>query len=244
MIYRLLNAETIHTLDIVKSARLCKSVYEDPKKRRFLYQKKNNVGYLAFKGTSSIRDWSFNLNSRLNEEDIHVGFNNYAKLCMRTLDLYKMLLQKKELDKLVISGHSLGCVAVIICLYVVLQRYEKEHITKDDLLKNIHVVLMGCPKVGGKVFAQKYNLLIQKYKINITSYVTNHDIVPHVPISPTFENTISITEIDCEPFLVSKNQNHAHILHKYRAAHSILMYLKSLEELYTPDLQKCEHENI
>lgn len=221
-----------HNADIVKSARLCKYVYEDPLKRRFVYLKKNRVGYLAFKGTSSISDWSFNLNSRLNEEDIHIGFHNYANLCMRTLDLYKILLQKQELNKLVISGHSLGCVAIIICLYFVLQQYDEEEITKDQLLENIHVVLMGCPKVGGRLFAEKYNRLIEKYNIDITAYVTNYDIVPHVPVSPTFKNTNSLytKQIDCDAFLFT--DDNAHIINKFCAAHSILIYLKSLEHIY------------
>ena len=228
--YQSVSQTNFPNIDTVRSAKLCKYVYEDPMRRRFVYLKKNRIGYLAFKGTSSFRDWSFNLNSRLNEEDIHEGFHNYAKLCMQSLDLYNLLLQKKELDKIVLSGHSLGCVAIIICLYFVLQKYEREDITNDKLLQNINVVLMGCPKVGGHTFSEKYNKLIQKYNIDVRSYVTNYDIVPHVPISPKFTNASSMYKLNCDPFLYKTDT-----LNKYCGAHSINIYLHSLEHLHTND---------
>jgi hypothetical protein len=225
---------TIHT-DTVRSAKLCKLVYDDPKRRKIIMKRDNRKAYVAFKGTSLFGDWIYNLNSRLNSNDIHAGFDHYAQECIREVNMCDLLLQKQMFNTLVLSGHSLGSVALLLTLYYSLQRFEMDGVGSDKLVEKVQIHLFGCPKIGGATFANTIHQLFQKYGIEVQAYVTSHDIVPNYPPSSRFVFPFKrsiLSDNNCT--LNSSVCNH---IHRLTEAHSIHTYAETLKTMKICELK-------
>ena len=163
-------------------AQHCENVYEDNHKpdtkhdiKRF---KKENINGYAFEdkgtvyifiaGTDDIKDVLADMkfiSTRLDNESfftrVHTGFyNSYKKI---EKDIFKIASQNKPI---VIAGHSLGGAIAIIAKY---------ELSKIGI--NVSCVTFGAPRVGGYLFAKKYN------KLDGGSYhfINKNDAVTRVP---------------------------------------------------------------
>lgn len=134
-----------------------------------------NTGYLIYRGTESLNDWLDNLESTESEYPyksgmgrVHHGFLNlYTSL---RKDQSVCLNASTGLQKLILSGHSLGCGLTTLAL-------------PDILTQSPHLSLthynFASPRVGNATFANHYNTLAPiTYRL-----VNTCDLVPEVPPS-------------------------------------------------------------
>ena len=165
-------------------AKLCKELYnnnhnDNKKKTSIVHNKESNTTYICIKGTSSVKDWKQNINLKLNQRNIHTGFDEYARECKEELDFGNGLLSYFDTTKnIVLSCHSLGASACLITMLDFLLSNDKDilHFTSIDL------VLLGCPKTGGSTFSSQWQEILDNHdNINIYRYVTKNDIVPMYP---------------------------------------------------------------
>lgn len=129
---------------------------------------------LAFRGTSSLRNWFENSKltmARYIHGSVHTGFLNCAdeQLSRYQLKLNKLLAEYPDYT-LVVTGHSLGG-AIATISAVMIQK------SLDVDFRRMHLITYGQPRVGDLEFAAWMNN--QPWKV--TRVVNANDVVPHVP---------------------------------------------------------------
>jgi triacylglycerol lipase len=130
---------------------------------------------IAFRGTSSLRDWitdaEFPLRPMTGSNGrVHEGFLNALNniLAMMIARLLPDGVDKARLKPIVITGHSLGGSLAALCAYCL-----------NDLGLPIHsVYTFGQPRTGDAKFAQAYNAELGDRTFRL---VNQNDIVPRVP---------------------------------------------------------------
>lgn len=137
--------------------------------------------YISFRGTDSHADTMLNFNFitksfRPNEQKnakVHAGFLQYYKQVKpNVFDIINVFKQKHNNDiKIVITGHSLGgAAAIMCCLDLIL----------DKILTNaqINCITFGTPMLGNKQFCE---LVLQNVP-NSCHIRCGVDIAPRIPI--------------------------------------------------------------
>jgi predicted lipase len=166
-------------------SKLSKDVYNNKAKyTNELYQTHvnilniNNTLYICFRGTSSLRDWKINLDSRLiqqNKNDdifkVHKGFYTQYNSIKNIITSY--IVQNYTYNNIVICGHSLGGALATICAFDLYDNIYNNNIT---------CVTFGSPRVGDKNFVRLYN----KYNINTHRIVISGDPVPKWPLNGNY----------------------------------------------------------
>jgi hypothetical protein len=81
---------------------------------------KNNIGIISFKGSSSvteiIQNFQFKLVPFVGESKVHFGYYSYF---LNVIDLIESFIDKHKINKLIVTGHSLGgCLGMITAVYL------------------------------------------------------------------------------------------------------------------------------
>lgn len=135
--------------------------------------------YIVFRGSSSLRDWISNLQfwhedvkkskpyGNLNSDvEVHTGFINQYKL-VRCIIIKK--IEEFKPKKIIVTGHSLGGALSTLCAVDIQYNFS-------DI--DISCVTFGSPRVGNKYFVNSFNKRIP----NSLRFVNCDDIVTKVPM--------------------------------------------------------------
>jgi triacylglycerol lipase len=135
-------------------------------------QRYDNVNLIAFRGSTSLRDWLTDAQFRMTTADrgsenvrVHRGF--WAAIQSVWDDIDKILI--KDFDKpIIVTGHSLGGALAILCAWLLRnQGYRVES-----------VYTFGQPRVGNKAFARNYDRSLRERTFR---FIKGEDVVPRVP---------------------------------------------------------------
>ena len=141
------------------------------------FNSKYNTIFIAFRGTSSTKDWINNF--QVNQINPYQSFPNigvakgfysiYTNLNNAIFSNIIDLSIKHNTNNLLLTGHSLGAALSSLLAF---------DIINDEVYKGYKIyclITFGSPRVGNKEFADKIN--------NINSFRVTHfyDIVPHLP---------------------------------------------------------------
>ncbi len=141
----------------------------------FAAWKDDGTAWLVFRGTRSISDWIVDSEYKQMRYslvpdfgNVHEGFMNlYTTM---SVDVRNCLKQAGSINRLFISGHSLGSALSTMAVPDVMSndKMEAETITHYNC---------GCPRVGDTTFVNKYN------KSGVPTYriVNTCDLVPVLP---------------------------------------------------------------
>lgn len=132
---------------------------------------------VAFRGSDSKKDWSFNLDffkkvipygNRDSEIRVHSGFISAYK--SRNVRGIIRSFVSDSIKKIRLTGHSYGAALAILCAV------DLQYTFSD---RDYEVVVFGCPRVGNSAFRNSYNKRIFK-----TLRVENTgDIITKVPFA-------------------------------------------------------------
>lgn len=177
--------------DILYNVQLCDVVYKDQKdidftslgltKVKWVEDSKSDTQsfvalngktlYVVFRGTSSKKDAQNDVSIDkvpfIKEgEKVHIGFlsswNSVKEIILNLIPKYK------NIDKVIVCGHSLGAAVATLCAYNISCVYE-------DL--RVESCTIGSPRVGNKTFKDNYDLR----KIKTFRIVNNNDVVTRSP---------------------------------------------------------------
>jgi len=139
-------------------------------------RKQGSTLIIAFRGSDSKKDWSFNLDfckkvipygNLESKIKVHSGFINAYKSKNVRNNILKFVTDK--IDRIELTGHSYGAALAIICAVDLQYNFSN---------KDYEVIVFGCPRVGNKAFKESYNKRVFK-----TLRVENRgDIVTKVPL--------------------------------------------------------------
>lgn len=121
-----------------------------------------NMLIVAFRGTSSRKDWETNLHAGLPEDDIHAGFHAGVKEVWSAI---AAAVKEAGERKIWITGHSLGGALAVIAASKMIAPFEG-------------VVTFGQPRAGGKLFAQRCQTAFGDRHLRV---INDQDAVPRVP---------------------------------------------------------------
>jgi hypothetical protein len=144
--------------------------------------------YIVFKGSSSTRDFGNDLKfAKMNVGDIpqlaglpgttHYGFYNHMKD-----ELASILASVKQLgigtgmDRIVITGHSLG--GAMATLFSFILAHQKE---KGESMPQLHCVTFGAPNLFSDEARNSYNQLLIKGLLTLDRVTSNGDVVIGLP---------------------------------------------------------------
>lgn len=142
------------------------------------YDSYTNTIFTAFRGSVDIQNWIDNIKishiTPYDNSSIAVEKGFYTDYNIVKSDIYinlKELTKKYNMNKLLITGHSLGGALSTLMTYDINLLFPEYSV--------LYLVNLGSPRVGNKAFAESFN----KYAVSITYYRITHyfDIVPHVP---------------------------------------------------------------
>lgn len=204
--------------------RLCKILYKNPDKNTMVYVRKNKKdAYIVIKGTNRMNHWIHNLSIFLTEEGMHSGFNQFSELCKAEIkadiDAYMEtnMNDLKYIENIHLISHSLGASALIILLY---NEMIKDNGYFANMMDNVNVdiVLVGAPKSGNKIFSEKFNEILKKFKtIQLFRYSIENDLVSIYPPWNIYEHV-------CEEIKMKEQKTLLNIIHN----HSLYNYINNL----------------
>lgn len=176
--------------------------------------KEDKSTYVAFRGTNNIYHLKDILMIMPHKEDkgyVHMGFYNHYKSVKD--EIAKLLTQDKN-EHLYFTGHSMGGALALISAVT----------TKDVLAppKKTTVVMFGSPCVGDQEFINHAERLID----NIVSIQITTDIVPHLPLNPTFKKVSNVITLEQDP----PDKNHLYIFKN----HSCKTYYRLINNNLAP----------
>jgi|SRR5579862_3411424 len=127
--------------------------------------------FIVFAGTDPLvlANWVTNFNFRRDADGIHVGFA--AALDVVWPDIVAALRQHGPVDRLIVTGHSLGAALAALCA----RRLLAELATGQPA-----IYTFGMPRAGSAEFADPFN---QALGDRTYRFVHGADIVPRVPPS-------------------------------------------------------------
>jgi len=121
-----------------------------------VYDSKNKVLFIVFKGTDSIENVRTVMNISYANTDIfpgkiHTGFyEGYMQIRDILFNSINKILNTYDIIHIVLTGHSIGGVFASLCAVDIAQRTDID----------TSVYTFGSPKVGDKSFKIKYDLLV------------------------------------------------------------------------------------
>lgn len=134
----------------------------------------NNMIYVVFRGTSSIRNWVDDIDVVKTPYpdcncNVHAGFyKSTENVINQTLISIIHIQSKYSANNVIITGHSYGA----SCAQLISLELLKHNIKST-------VYNFGQPRIGDVAFSDFAN---KKLEGNLFRFVHNRDIVPHVPI--------------------------------------------------------------
>jgi hypothetical protein len=172
--------EFIHEFNMNQPIYYDGNPHEDAQAYMWLIPKQRLV-YICFRGTQSISDIKSDIDIRckpmiINGTDLRVHCGFYAQLnSIKKQILADLSNHISDIDKIVITGHSLGAAIATIAAAEVHQAYSN---------KQIHCHTFGCPRVGDFKFATWYDSNI-KHNWRVFN---EEDPVPLIPLSFRFQH--------------------------------------------------------
>lgn len=152
----------------------CKKSYKNHINTKNIYSLKHDKKqWLTLNGTSSAKDWIYNLDIVLTDEGEHNGFRKYANDCLKEFNLKNIF--DSDIENLLLCGHSLGAVGCTMLCYDIM----KNNMNKNNI--KIELILFGSPKPGGKKFKNNFNQLKKYNNVDIYRYLNGNDIVEDFP---------------------------------------------------------------
>lgn len=141
------------------------------------YNFKYNTIYVAFRGSSNLKNWINNIHfnkiypySEFPNIGVEKGFHNIYRLYEIPLFSNILFLSKKyDTKNILLTGHSLGAALSTLLAF---------DIEYNDAYENFNIyslITFGSPRVGNKEFTEKFK------KINSFRITHFYDIVPHLP---------------------------------------------------------------
>ena len=207
----------------VYNAKLCRLLYENPKRNTMMvFKKRKKCLYIVLQGTNSVFHWIHNISFfPTKDEGLHFGFKQYANQCKD--ELVNTIHNKNyhrcinDIDTIYFTAHSLGASAIIILIYQLL----KEGLFSNSIDNlNIEIVLFGAPKSGNSYFHQNFEKAMNKYpNIRLYRYNVEYDVIKHYP--PIFTYSHICNEITLYDASVAKTD----LLYN----HSINCYIDCME---------------
>lgn len=145
----------------------------------------NDCIVICFRGSSELLDWFHNFKAfrenitgiNNNKILVHDGFYDiYMGIKDEIFSYVNDITQKKQIKRILYTGHSAGGSESQICLVELASLYPN---LKHDS------VTFGSPRTGNKYFVQEFHK-----KCNLSyQFVNGHDPVPHLPTRLRFNNT-------------------------------------------------------
>jgi predicted lipase len=136
-------------------------------------RKRKDLIIISFRGTDSKTNWKYNF--RFCKKIIpYDNFSSKIRVHSGFLSTYKSVRKKihekipESACKIIITGHSLGAAAAILCAVDLQYNFRN---------KDIEVYVYGCPRVGNKYFAKSYNKRVFK----TLSFINGNDVVTKLP---------------------------------------------------------------
>ena len=136
-------------------------------------RKRKDLVIISFRGTDSATNWKYNL--KFWKKAIpYDNFSSKIRVHSGFLATYKSVREKihekipENSCKIIITGHSLGGAAAILCAVDLQYNFKK---------KDIEVYVYGCPRVGNGAFARSYNRRVFK----TLDFINGNDIVTKLP---------------------------------------------------------------
>lgn len=193
---------------------------------------------IGFKGTDSKSDgvkdletvprseFKTNRNKGSEKALIHRGFcslyapGKYNKLAKEIFKFVNARIEKNEIEKLYLTGHSLGGALAQLCLYDLMISFKK-------VMPNTTCITFGAPVVGNDYFVDdfvsRHKELRGTYKkdlqyINVSN---KSDMVPYLPTPPLFFAVAESFYWMNPSFLPDT---------KTKKNHSMVEYIKSIHE--------------
>lgn len=123
-----------------------------------------------------------NNNGNISNNDIlvHSGFNDlYVSMRNKLIDIVSYLYKSCEINKVIMTGHSLGASMALLASY---------DISKILGSNNIILYTIGCPRTGNENFARELQKNYNHYRIQNMA-----DIIPLVPPPAVYNNIFSHT---------------------------------------------------
>jgi len=145
-----------------------------------------NLYVLTYRGTTSFDDLLTDIDSiqksykNLNNEEnidikIHRGFYNYWDESRD--DLLQIINTITKHDKLIITGHSLGCTSAALSAISISSYLNNFYGKKNYDINNISLYMFAPPRVGNDVFIEELDYLVP----NNWAIINSSDIVPELP---------------------------------------------------------------
>lgn len=129
---------------------------------------------VAFRGTSTWTDWTYNLDVRMVpsgscEGRVHSGFKRqWVSVKKKVIDLLDTY-DPTTYDDIVICGHSLGSGVGSIAAVEIAELFED---------KRIHLITFGAPRYGDKTFVQESIMKLA----DVARYVNGNDPISFIPV--------------------------------------------------------------
>jgi predicted lipase len=129
---------------------------------------------IAFRGSSSWTDWTYNIDVRMVASDsghgrVHSGFQRqWLSIRKRVVDLVDTF-DRRAFDAIVVCGHSLGSGVGSIAAAEIADLYPR---------KSTHLITFGAPRYGDRRFVRESILKLA----DVARYVHGCDPVPFIPV--------------------------------------------------------------
>lgn len=129
---------------------------------------------VAFRGTSTWTDWTYNLDVRMVNSDscrgrVHSGFKrqwlSIRKAVIDHMDTY----DEAKYDDILVTGHSLGSGIGSIAAVEIATLFES---------KRVHLITFGAPRYGDKTFVKESIMKLA----DVARYVCGYDPIPFIPV--------------------------------------------------------------
>ena len=172
----------------------------------FITYKNFNTYVLAFKGSSSLKDYLMDImitRTSFIKGKIHKGFNDILQKDLRYIKILNLLRDIPNDMKIILTGHSLGASLASIIYSMVYEEYGER----------VELVTFGMPRTGNKEFCKN---------LKSTRIVNKDDAVTKLPLPLRFSHMNTLKQIDKRSFFL-KYSIADHKLEAY--------YIKLLEEI-------------
>lgn len=150
----------------------------------FIYEVKDNVLYIAFRGTDSLTDVKYDINVAMVRLEEDVKFHRGLYDAWKSIECYVLdIIETNKYDNIVLCGHSLGGGLCHIGAYHLINAgVESERITS---------ISFGAPQICNKIG----NNWFKTNHMNSYRYIHMGDPVVYLPMSWRFSRDIEVYDV-------------------------------------------------